>query len=140
MVSILVMYVKSVVEFYVNLKRFHLQISQPFFQASHARLMISLPGFTVSPAEEVKSRNFAFKVYHTGTTFYFAAESGEDLAGWVDSFSKVTVSEEEQSQWYIQIAETSCCSVFHSILYIASRCHERNRWRRRRKPNRCKKG
>lgn len=68
------------------------------FQASHARLMISLPGFTVSPAEEVKSKNFAFKVYHTGTTFYFAAESGEDLAGWVDSFSKVTVSEEEQSK------------------------------------------
>ncbi|XP_065201837.1 CNK3/IPCEF1 fusion protein isoform X2 [Planococcus citri] len=65
--------------------------------ASHARLMISLPGFTVSPAEEVKSKNFAFKVYHTGTTFYFAAESGEDLAGWVDSFSKVTVSEEEQT-------------------------------------------
>lgn len=64
-------------------------------QASQARLMISLPGFTVSPAEEVKSRNYSFKVYHTGTTFYFAAESGEDLALWVESFSRVTISDEE---------------------------------------------
>lgn len=80
--------------------------------------MISLPGFTVSPAEEVKSRNFAFKVYHTGTTFYFAAESGEDLAGWVDSFSKVTVSEEEQSKREIRFKILPFIVRYFFMLYI----------------------
>lgn len=63
--------------------------------------MIFLPGFTVSPAEEVKSRNFSFKVYHTGTTFYFAAESEDELSRWVESFSRVTVSYEEQCYYLI---------------------------------------
>lgn len=67
--------------------------------------MISLPGFTVSPAEEVKSRNFSFKVYHTGTTFYFAAESREDLAAWVESFQRVTISDEE------------LCNLIYTLLY-----------------------
>lgn len=72
-----------------------------YFQATHARLMIFLPGFTVSPAEEVKSRNFSFKVYHTGTTFYFAAESEDELSRWVESFARVTVSCEEQCNYLI---------------------------------------
>lgn len=82
-------------------------------KATHARLMISLPGFTVSPAEEVKSRNFSFKVYHTGTTFYFAAESGEDLHGWVESFSRVTVSDEEQCK--MSTLFVPCFLVFNMV-------------------------
>lgn len=99
-------------------------------QANKADCFISLPGFTTSPAEEVKSRKFAFKVYHTGevhkmqrtvqpekefnwcyrailmflkvvfiacsvflttgTVFYFAAESDEELAAWLDCLSMAT--------------------------------------------------
>jgi len=35
-------------------------------QSVKADTMISLPGFTASLADEVKSRRYAFKVYHTG--------------------------------------------------------------------------
>lgn len=35
-------------------------------QSAKADIMISLPGFTASLADEVKSRRYAFKVYHTG--------------------------------------------------------------------------
>lgn len=35
-------------------------------QSTKADIMISLPGFTASLADEVKSRKYAFKVYHTG--------------------------------------------------------------------------
>lgn len=35
-------------------------------QSAKADTMIFLPGFTASLADEVKSRRYAFKVYHTG--------------------------------------------------------------------------
>ncbi|KAJ1528421.1 hypothetical protein ONE63_006834 [Megalurothrips usitatus] len=60
-------------------------------EAPKADCFISLPGFTTSTAEEVKSRKFAFKVYHTGTVFYFAAESEEELAQWLDCLSMATI-------------------------------------------------
>lgn len=106
-----------------------------FLQATHARLMISLPGFTVSPAEEVKSRNFSFKVYHTGTTFYFAAESGEDLAGWVESFSRVTVSEEDQGNlfWLILVCRVLDASAWQLIRVRPCFSDRRQRDRRRRR-------
>ncbi|XP_050432070.1 connector enhancer of kinase suppressor of ras 2 [Adelges cooleyi] len=59
-------------------------------ESTKARLMIILSGFTVSVADEVKSRANAFKVYHMGTMFYFAAESSDDLAMWLDWFSTAT--------------------------------------------------
>ncbi|XP_054264542.1 uncharacterized protein LOC128987620 isoform X2 [Macrosteles quadrilineatus] len=59
-------------------------------EAHKADVMISLPGFTVSDAEEVKSRKFAFKVYHTGTMFYFAAENQEELSLWMDCITVAT--------------------------------------------------
>ncbi|BES99670.1 SAM domain (Sterile alpha motif) [Nesidiocoris tenuis] len=59
--------------------------------ASKAETMVYLPGFTVSPAEEVKSRPFAFKVYHTGTMFYFAAETNFELSVWLDAISTATL-------------------------------------------------
>ncbi|XP_034238099.1 uncharacterized protein LOC117643365 [Thrips palmi] len=61
-------------------------------EAHKADYFISLPGFTISPAEEVKSKKFAFKVYHTGTAFYFASESDEELAAWLDCLSMAALS------------------------------------------------
>ena len=60
--------------------------------------MVYLPGFTVSPADEVKSRPFAFKVYHTGTTFYFAAETHFELSVWLDAITTATLAQNAHSQ------------------------------------------
>lgn len=46
----------------------------------------------MSPADEVKSRKFAFKVYHTGTIFYFATGSQDELTAWLDCFSLATLT------------------------------------------------
>ncbi|RZF39776.1 hypothetical protein LSTR_LSTR003437 [Laodelphax striatellus] len=67
-------------------------------EAQKAHCLISLPGFTVSHAEEVKSRKFALKVYHTGTIFYFAAENQDELTTWLDSFSMATVTLDANSE------------------------------------------
>lgn len=55
--------------------------------------MIILSGFTVSIADEVKSKTNAFKVYHMGTMFYFAAETPDDLSMWLDWFSTATIAD-----------------------------------------------
>lgn len=59
--------------------------------------MIILSGFTVSIADEVKSRTNAFKVYHMGTMFYFAAETPDDLSMWLDWFSTTTIADGHNS-------------------------------------------
>lgn len=59
--------------------------------------MIILSGFTVSIADEVKSRTNAFKVYHMGTMFYFAAETSDDLSMWLDWFSTATIADGHNS-------------------------------------------
>ncbi|GBP91853.1 Connector enhancer of kinase suppressor of ras 2 [Eumeta japonica] len=56
-----------------------------------ADCLIFLKGFTASPAPEVKSKPFAFKVYHTGTVFYFAAETLEAMTAWLDHISRATM-------------------------------------------------
>ncbi|KAG8338517.1 identical protein binding, partial [Homalodisca vitripennis] len=66
-------------------------------EASKADVMISLPGFTVSDAEEVKSRRFAFKVYHTGTMFYFAADNHEEMTLWMDCITVATRAQDSHS-------------------------------------------
>ncbi|XP_069700872.1 connector enhancer of kinase suppressor of ras 2 isoform X2 [Periplaneta americana] len=66
-------------------------------QSSKADIMICLPGFTASLADEVKSRKFAFKVYHTGTVFYFAVESEEELAVWMDCMTLATFKQGHES-------------------------------------------
>lgn len=60
--------------------------------------MIALTGFTVSPAAEVKSRKYAFKVYHTGTVFYFAADTEDCLILWLDAVSKGTLGTDAHNQ------------------------------------------
>ncbi|XP_060861305.1 uncharacterized protein LOC132938470 [Metopolophium dirhodum] len=66
-------------------------------ESSKSRLMIILSGFTVSVADEVKSRTNAFKVYHMGTMFYFAAETPDDLSMWLDWFSTATIADGHNS-------------------------------------------
>nr|CAD7444397.1 unnamed protein product [Timema bartmani] len=59
-----------------------------------ADIMIGLSGFTASLAEEVKSRKFSFKIYHTGTVFYFAAETDEELTMWLDCIVLATLKQD----------------------------------------------
>ncbi|KAI4464624.1 connector enchancer of kinase suppressor of ras [Holotrichia oblita] len=56
-----------------------------------ADVLIYLTGFTVCHATEVKSRSNAFKVYHTGTVFYFSAETHETTLAWIEYISGATL-------------------------------------------------
>ncbi|KAK9870665.1 hypothetical protein WA026_008227 [Henosepilachna vigintioctopunctata] len=56
-----------------------------------AACLIFLCGFTVAVANEVKSRSNAFKVYHTGTVFYFSAEDPDSLQCWIDLITSATL-------------------------------------------------
>lgn len=56
-----------------------------------ANCMIFLSGFTVSKATEVHSKSFAFKVYHTSKTFYFAAETEKAQSQWIEYIKQATL-------------------------------------------------
>lgn len=56
-----------------------------------ANCLIFLSGFTISLAKEVHSKPFAYKVYHPKKTFYFAAESEQALAQWMDYIKRATL-------------------------------------------------
>ncbi|KOC69828.1 Connector enhancer of kinase suppressor of ras 3 [Habropoda laboriosa] len=71
-----------------------------------ADCLIALTGFTVSRAAEVKSRKYAFKVYHTGTVFYFAADTEDSLALWVDAVNKATLGADGHSRNSALFSET----------------------------------
>ncbi|XP_050474912.1 uncharacterized protein LOC126865973 isoform X2 [Bombus huntii] len=71
-----------------------------------ADCLIALTGFTVSRAAEVKSRKYAFKVYHTGTVFYFAADTEDFLALWVDAINKATLGADGHSRNSALFSET----------------------------------
>ncbi|XP_068147823.1 uncharacterized protein cnk [Drosophila tropicalis] len=60
-------------------------------ESSTAGLVIFLPGFTVSLAKEVHSRPYAFKIYHSTKSFYFAAESLDALNQWVEFLSQASL-------------------------------------------------
>lgn len=60
-----------------------------------ASCMVVLPGFTVSLAKEVHSKQFAFKVYHQLKTLYFAAESVEALNQWMEYIQQATLQQEK---------------------------------------------
>ncbi|KAK4879133.1 hypothetical protein RN001_007279 [Aquatica leii] len=59
--------------------------------STKAKCLIFLSGFTVSIASEVKSRANAFKVYHTGTVFYFSADNPENLNSWIELITAGTL-------------------------------------------------
>ncbi|CAK9807188.1 Connector enhancer of kinase suppressor of ras 3 [Anthophora plagiata] len=71
-----------------------------------ADCLIALTGFTVSRAAEVKSRKYAFKVYHTGTVFYFAADTEDSLALWVDAVNKATLGADGHNRNSALFSET----------------------------------
>ncbi|XP_011154406.1 uncharacterized protein LOC105192169 isoform X2 [Harpegnathos saltator] len=66
--------------------------------STKADCLIVLTSFTVSPAAEVKSRKYAFKVYHTGTVFYFAADTDDCLILWLDAINKGTLGADGHNQ------------------------------------------
>lgn len=66
--------------------------------STKADCLIALTGFTVSPATEVKSRKHAFKVYHTGIAFYFAADTEDCLMLWLDAINKGTLGADSHNQ------------------------------------------
>ncbi|XP_050502012.1 uncharacterized protein LOC114337798 isoform X1 [Diabrotica virgifera virgifera] len=61
-----------------------------------AACLIFLSGFTVALASEVKSRSHSFKVYHTGTVFYFSAEDPDTLQSWIDLIKTATLVNDNQ--------------------------------------------
>ncbi|XP_015436099.1 PREDICTED: LOW QUALITY PROTEIN: uncharacterized protein LOC107191550 [Dufourea novaeangliae] len=71
-----------------------------------ADCLIALTGFTVSRAFEVKSRKFAFKVYHTGTVFYFAADTEDSLTLWLEAINKATLGTDSHSRNSALFSET----------------------------------
>ncbi|RZC38913.1 uncharacterized protein BDFB_001973 [Asbolus verrucosus] len=70
-----------------------------------AACLIFLSGFTVAVASEVKSRSNAFKVYHTGTVFYFSAEDPEALQSWIEMITAATLNNE-----YLKVTDGSLYS------------------------------
>lgn len=56
-----------------------------------ANCLIFLSGFTVSLATEIHSQSHAFKVYHPQKSFYFAAETHEALAQWMEYIRQATL-------------------------------------------------
>lgn len=54
--------------------------------------VIHLPAFKVSPATEMKSKKFAFKVHNAGTTFYFASERQDDMSKWMNKMGLAAIS------------------------------------------------
>lgn len=71
-----------------------------------ANLFIYLPGFTVAPAVEVKSRKYALKIYHTGTTFYLAADSQDEFSSWLGCLSQATIAHDRSPVENITFSES----------------------------------
>ncbi|CAG2058818.1 unnamed protein product, partial [Timema podura] len=82
-------------------------------QSPKADIMIGLSGFTASLAEEVKSRKFAFKIYHTGTVFYFAAETDEELTMWLDCIVLATLKQDFNKP---SVGMDSDCKLYCTIM------------------------
>uniref|UniRef100_T1IM37 Connector enhancer of kinase suppressor of ras 2 n=1 Tax=Strigamia maritima TaxID=126957 RepID=T1IM37_STRMM len=57
-----------------------------------AESLIYLPGFNVSPAAEIKTKKHSFKVYHTGTTFYYASDSQRDMSKWMNKMGLAAIA------------------------------------------------
>lgn len=53
----------------------------------------------------MKSRSNAFKVYHTGTVFYFSADDTDSLQSWIDLIRSATLHNSD-----VKLQETSLYS------------------------------
>ncbi|OXU26706.1 hypothetical protein TSAR_000117 [Trichomalopsis sarcophagae] len=83
-----------------SLYRFKTQTS------TKADCLIALSGFTASQATEVKSRKYAFKVYYTGTVFYFAADTEDTLVMWLDAINRATIGPDRSSGIFTETDES----------------------------------
>ncbi|XP_066981930.1 serine-rich adhesin for platelets isoform X1 [Macrobrachium rosenbergii] len=62
-------------------------------EAVRADSLIYLPGFHVCPASDVKSKKYAFKIYHSsGATFYFACDTSEERSRWMSQMGLSAIS------------------------------------------------
>ncbi|KAK7072018.1 Connector enhancer of kinase suppressor of ras [Halocaridina rubra] len=73
-------------------------------EAVKADSLVYLPGFHVCPANDVKSKKYAFKIYHSsGATFYFACDTSEERSRWMSQMGLSTISSStHQRQQYTQ--------------------------------------
>ena len=71
-----------------------------------ADCLIALSGFTAAQATEIKSRKFAFKVYYAGTVFYFATDTEDTLATWLDAINRATLKAERTSGLFTETDES----------------------------------
>ncbi|XP_062595057.1 connector enhancer of kinase suppressor of ras 2-like isoform X1 [Saccostrea cucullata] len=76
--------------------------------------VLHLPAFQVSPAPEVKTKKFAFKIHNAGTSFVFASERQEDMKKWMNkmglaaiSFSPPRVIKQDQTKTNEYYSESS---------------------------------
>ncbi|KAF2367704.1 CRIC domain [Trinorchestia longiramus] len=61
--------------------------------ALKAESLIYLPGFHVCPAQDAKTKKFAFKIYHAnGATFYFACDTSEERSRWMSEMGLSALS------------------------------------------------
>ncbi|KAG8198235.1 hypothetical protein JTE90_021492 [Oedothorax gibbosus] len=70
----------------------HLLYSYRDENDTKAESLISLPGSTVSPTLEYKTKRFVFKVCQLHVTFYFATESQKDLSHWMNKMGLAAIA------------------------------------------------
>ncbi|GFN80869.1 connector enhancer of kinase suppressor of ras 2, partial [Plakobranchus ocellatus] len=66
--------------------------------ALKAEGLIHLPAFQVSPATNLKTKKFAFKIHNAGTTFYFASERQEDMSKWMNKLGLAAIKFDIESR------------------------------------------
>ncbi|KAH9490453.1 hypothetical protein Btru_033905 [Bulinus truncatus] len=54
--------------------------------------VIHLPAFFVSPAPNLKTKKFAFKIHNGGTSFHFASERQDDMSKWMNKMGLAAIS------------------------------------------------
>ena len=57
-----------------------------------AECLIHLPGFTVAPALECKSKKHSFKLFNPSTAFQFASDSQSDMSAWMSKMGLAAIS------------------------------------------------
>ncbi|XP_052088108.1 CNK3/IPCEF1 fusion protein-like isoform X1 [Mytilus californianus] len=58
--------------------------------------VIHLPAFQVSPAPEVKTSKYAFKIHNLGTSFLFSSDRQEDMKKWMNKMGLAAIAYDEK--------------------------------------------
>ena len=96
-------------------------------ESTKADLFIHLPGFTCTLAEEVKSKDYSFKIYHTGRFFHTNVKLNIDTRRreLINFFFK-----------YFRYGFLFCGKFargFTTVVGFDKRCHFESGWKRRRR-------